>query len=124
MTSIKPGGLLRLFIELTFVILGLLLIWLAFSSRAPMSQRSLLWIAVAGFLIYWGFRSWLSPTGRDPLWPQRVRGWSLILVGTAMLVLAWLGPHFEVPLLIACGVVMSLRGIINAALIARAQRSA
>src|SRR3989442_15866155 len=59
---LSPNKVFRLLSELVFVLLGVLLVWLAatgrFAGRFLSDRRSAAWIGLGAFLIYWGLRAW------------------------------------------------------------------
>jgi hypothetical protein len=119
---LSPERLLRLIIEFTFVLLGLLLVWLGLAGPIygrTVDRHGLGWKILSVALILWGIRA--LPWRRQwwARWDHWVRGLSLVLLGVLMLVItrvpfAWVGP-----MLAAGGAVLSLRGIIDFGLILR-----
>jgi hypothetical protein len=116
---LKPALLLRIFSELVLVLLGLLLVQVAVTGRLLWNRRSPAWIAVGFLLIYWGVRAWMRRRGTGPLWTERMRAGSLVLVGVVMLAIARVPFDYVAPLLAAAGGVLILRGAVSAALVAR-----
>lgn len=113
--------LLRLMIELVFVLLGVLVIWLGMSRRIYVERHSTAWLVLSIALILWGLRALYRPGQWWLPWENWTRGLSLTLLGILMLVMTrapflWIGP-----LLAAGGAVLALRGIIGAALIFRSR---
>jgi hypothetical protein len=104
----SPNQLLRLLIELIFVLLGALLIWVAFNGHyLNVDPRSIGWLLLAGLLTVYGLVT-IQWRGADR-GTAFVRGGSLIIVG-----LAWV-----TPLLIVAGVALAARGVIVGALVLR-----
>ncbi len=117
MTS--PNQLLRLLIELIFVLLGALLIWVAFSGHfLNVDPRSIGWLLLAGLLVVYGLVTirWRGAERSVAL----VRGGSLMVVGLAMLGLSRATMEWVTPLLIVAGAALVARGVIVAALVLRA----
>lgn len=122
MPVLTPERLLRLWIELIFVFLGVLLVWLGL--RGPIYGRtvdrhSIPWLILSVVLLLWGLRALYRPGQWWARWENWTRGISLALLGVLMLVIsrvpfAWVGP-----MLAAGGVVLALRGMIGSALIFR-----
>src|SRR6266478_7411358 len=111
--------LLRLMIELIFVLLGFLVIWLGLTRRIYVDRHSAAWLILGVALIVLGLRALYSPGQWWLRWQNWTRGLSLVLLGALMLVIsrvpfAWVGP-----MLAALGVVLALRGIIGSALVFR-----
>ncbi len=118
----NPRELIRLLVEMLVLLLGGLLTLLAATGRYSIPERSPAWLALGGFLIYWGFRAWAGR--REPDEPRAltaVRGGSLILVGVVMLATAWTPFGHTRELLLAAGFVLILRGILGVALAAWAR---
>jgi hypothetical protein len=113
--------LLGLFIEVIFVLLGLLIAWLAFSGRVFFDRHSISWIILAAALILWGLRA-LQKTGQwSQRWQNLVRGASLALVGVTMLAavgapFSWVGP-----MIAAAGLLLVARGLLSSVLILRSR---
>ena len=119
---LSPGRVLRLMIELIFILLGVLLVWLGRVGRISgpsLYRRSTLWLILSVALILWGLRVLYKPGQWWARWENGTRGLSLALLGILMLVIsrvpfAWVGP-----MLAAGGVVLVLRGVIGSVLIFR-----
>lgn len=116
---LTPQRALRLMIEVIFVLLGVLVAWLALSRRISVERHKPSWFILSGALILWGLRALYSPNKWWARWENWTRGLSLTLLGAMMLIISrvpflWIGP-----LLAAAGVLMALRGIIGTALVFR-----
>jgi hypothetical protein len=119
---LTPERFLRFFIELIFVLLGVLVIWLGLGGRIysrGLDRHSVAWLILSVALILWGLRALYKPGQWWAHWENWTRGLSLALLGILMLAISrvpflWVGP-----MLTAVGVVLALRGIIGAALILR-----
>jgi hypothetical protein len=115
---LTPERLFNLMIELIFVLLGGLVVWLALSRRVYVDRHSVAWLILSAALVLWGLRvlykgQWWTR------WQNWTRGLSLVLLGVLMLVISrapfpWVGP-----LLAAGGVLLALRGIIGSTLVLR-----
>jgi len=116
---VRPEKLLRIFSELVLFLLGMLLMLVAVSGRLFWNRRSMAWVAVGIFLIYWSVRAWTRRRGIGPQWLDRVRSGSLALVGVLMLVMSRVPFDYVGPLLGVAGGVLILRGAVSAALLAR-----
>jgi hypothetical protein len=117
---LSPAHLFRLLNELVFVLLGMLLLWVAATGRYFFNRRAPTWIALGAFLVYWGVRAWTRPGRYAGRGEQLVRGGSLALVGVMMLGIAWLPFGWVGPLLGAAGGILVVRGTVSAVLVARA----
>ncbi|HKE35166.1 MAG TPA: hypothetical protein VKB66_08175 [Candidatus Acidoferrum sp.] len=119
---LTPERLLRVLIELIFVMLGGLLVWLGL--RGPVHGRivdrhSVSWLILGVALILWGFRALYKPGQWWKRWENWTRGLSLVLLGVLMLAIIRVPFSWVEPMLIAAGVVLVLRGIVASALIFR-----
>jgi hypothetical protein len=119
MTMLTPQRALRLMIEVIFVLLGVLVVWLALTGRILVERHRPSWLILSGALILWGLRALYGPNkwwARGENW---TRGLSLALLGVVMLAVSrvpfvWVGR-----LLATAGVLMVLRGILGAAFVFR-----
>jgi len=109
----------RLFNELIFVLLGVLLIVMALAGRYAHPGRSAPWIILGVILFYWGLRIWMRSTAVKPNLESRVRAGSLALVGAMVLAIAWLPFPYAGPLLAAAGGGLALRGLLSCVLLVR-----
>lgn len=117
---LTPQRVLRLTIEVIFLLLGVLVIWLALTGRIPYEQRHRpSWLILSGALILWGLRALFGPNKWWARWENWTRGLSLTLLGVVLLAIARVPTLWVEPFLVAAGVLMSLRGIIGAALVFR-----
>ena len=119
---LTPERLLRVFIELIFVMLGGLLVWLGL--RGPLYGRivdrhSVSWLILGAALILWGFRALYKPGQWWRRWENWTRGLSLVLLGVLMLAIIRVPFSWVEPMLMAAGAVLVLRGIVASALIFR-----
>jgi len=111
--------LLRIFIEMIFVLLGALVVWLGVTGRIFFDRRTPLWLTLSVALILWGLYAFYRP-GAAWLHGERwTRGLSLTLLGFVMLAIArapflWVGKLFAV-----AGLVLVLRGLVGSVLILR-----
>lgn len=101
-------------IEVIFVLLGGLMVWLALTGRITVERHKPSWFILSAALILWGLRALYGPNKWWARWENWTRGLSLVLLGVVMLVITqapflWIGP-----LLAMAGIVMCLRGIIGA----------
>ena len=120
---LTPSQMFALFNELTFVLLGGLLVVVAITGRFAHPGHTKVWIILGVALLYWALRIWMRRSGIQPRWTLQVRAASLALVGALVLAIAWLPFSFGAPLLLASGCVLVLRGILSATLLVRMPRS-
>jgi hypothetical protein len=111
--------LLRVVIELMFVLLGVLVVWLGVTGRIYVDRGTAPWMILSVALILWGLYAFYRP-GRAWLRGERwTRGLSLILLGVVMLAIArapflWVGKLFAL-----AGLVLVLRGLVGSVLVLR-----
>jgi hypothetical protein len=116
---LTPERLFRLMIELIFVLLGFLVVWLGLVRRIYVDRHGAAWLILSVALIVWGLRALYSPGQWWLRWQNWTRGLSLALLGVLMLIISrvpflWVGP-----MLAAGGGLLILRGMIAASLILR-----
>ncbi|MGC1617675.1 MAG: hypothetical protein WA765_04235 [Candidatus Acidiferrum sp.] len=114
---LTPERVLRLMIEVIFVLLGVLVIWLALSSRISVERHKPSWFILSGALILWGLRALYGPNKWWARWENWTRGLSLTLLGVVMLAISRVPFEWVAPLLATAGVLMCLRGVVGAALV-------
>ena len=111
--------LLRVVIELMFVLLGVLVVWLGVTGRIYFDRGTAPWMILSVALILWGVYAFYRP-GRAWLRGERwTRGLSLILLGIVMLAISrapflWVGKLFAL-----AGLVLVLRGLVGSVLVLR-----
>jgi hypothetical protein len=116
---LKPQQVLRITIELIFVLLGGLVIWLGLSGQIFFDRRKPAWLVLSAALILWGLRALYKPGEWWSRWEHWTRGLSLTLLGVVMLAIArvpflWVGR-----LLAVGGALLVLRGLLGSVLVFR-----
>jgi len=129
---LTPDKALRLSIEIIFILLGSLVIWLGLTGHIFFDRRRPSWLLLSIALFLWGARAFYQQGGRVRTYEPNVekykywsraenfsRGLSLLLLGVVMLAIsrvpfAWVGP-----LLAAGGVLLLLRGLAGSVLVFR-----
>ena len=116
---LKPQQVLRITIELIFVLLGGLVIWLGLSGQIFFDRRKPAWLILSAALILWGLRALYRPGQWWSRWEHWTRGLSLMLLGVVMLAIArvpflWVGR-----LLAVGGALLVLRGLMGSVLVFR-----
>ncbi len=116
---LKPQQVLRITIELIFVLLGGLVIWLGLSGQIFFDRRKPAWLVLSAALILWGLRALYRPGQWWSRWEHWTRGLSLTLLGVVMLAIArvpflWVGR-----LLAVGGALLVLRGLMGSVLVFR-----
>src|SRR3982074_3276216 len=119
MAVLTPERLFRFMIELIFILLGFLVIWLGLARRIYVDRHSTAWLILSAALILWGLRALYKPGQWWLRWQNWTRGLSLSLLGVLMLVISrvpflWVGPMLE-----AGGGPLVLRRLVAAFLIFR-----
>jgi predicted membrane channel-forming protein YqfA (hemolysin III family) len=117
--KLSPAYLFPLLNEIVFVLLGVLLVFIALSRRFSAPRHSIAWMALGVILLYWGLRIWIRAMRTQPRWPSRVRAASLALVGAIVLGIAFLPFSFAAPLLAVAGGILALRGVVSVVILAR-----
>jgi len=117
---LTPQRLLRLVIEIIFVLLGVLVVWLGLTGHIFFNRHKMPWLVLSVALILWGIRGIYKKPGSKPPPPEDyIRAVSLAVLGIVLLAIsrvpfAWVGP------LLACaGVVLMARGIAGTVLLLR-----
>ena len=120
---LTPQQMLRIIIEIIFVLLGALVTWLGLSGHILVSflseRQKPGWLVLSVAVILWGVRALYKPVqwwSRTETW---TRGLSLILLGAVMLAISRVPFTWVGPLLALAGVLLTMRGLIGAALIFR-----
>lgn len=121
---LTPERLLGVIIELVFVMLGGLLVWLGL--RGPLSGRivdrhSVSWLILSVALILWGLRALYKPGQWWRRWENWTRGLSLVLLGVLMLAMIRVPFSWVEPMLMGAGAVLVLRGVVASTLLFRAR---
>lgn len=116
---LTPERLLRLMIELVFVMLGGLVVWLAIVQGISVDRHSTGWLILSVVLILWGLRALYRPGQWWLRWENWTRGLSLALLGILMLVMRRVPFLWVAPMLAAAGGLLVLRGIMGSAQVFR-----
>src|ERR1700742_1953540 len=111
---LSPERLLRMVIEIIFVLLGLLVVWLGVTKHILFDRHSLMWLILSIALIFWGIRSIYRKPGKKPPRPEDyTRAVSLALLGIVLLAISRVPFDWVGPLLAAAGFLLAARGIIG-----------
>ena len=119
MPPLTPDKTLRLSVEIIFILLGGLVIWLGATHHIFFDRRRGSWLLLSIALILWGARALYRP-GKD--WSRTenfTRGFSLLLLGIVMLAISHVPFHWVGPLLAFVGLVLLLRGLAGSVLVFR-----
>ena len=113
MEKLSPARMSQSIVELVFVLLGALVIFLGINQRIYFYRHGIAWLVLSVSMIAWGLLALAKP-GQ---WQKWNRGGSLILLGAVMLTISRV-PFLWVPkLLILAGVILMARGIFGSFLI-------
>lgn len=116
---LTPARLSQITVEIVFVLLGGLIVFLGASGRVFFDRRGVPWLVLSVALLAWGLVGLARPGEWWARWQKWNRGVSLVLLGALMLLMTRV-PFLYVPkLLIGVGLVLALRGILGAQLILR-----
>ena len=114
---LTPQRLLRIAIEIIFVLLGALVLWLGVSGYILFDRRKPGWLLLSAAIVIWGLRALYKPGQWWSRWEHWTRGITLTLLGVVMLAMSrvpflWVGR-----LLAVAGVLLMIRGLLGAVLI-------
>jgi hypothetical protein len=112
-----PQRLLRIIIELIFVLLGGLVIWLGLSGQIFFDRHKPAWLILSLAIILWGLRVMYKPGPAASPLERWTRGFSLTLLGGVMLAMARAPFRWVGPLVAVGGLVLGTRGLVSLALI-------
>jgi hypothetical protein len=116
---LRPEQLIRVVIELIFVLLGILVIWLGLTNQIFVDPRTSTWMILSVALIVWGAYAFARPA-RGWLRGERwTRGVSLVLLGVVMLIITRVSFLMVGKLFAVAGVILALRGLVGMGLILR-----
>ncbi len=116
---LTPQQLLRITIEIIFVLLGGLVVWLGLTGHILFDRRKPGWLLLSVAVILWGLRALFKPVRWWSRTEQWTRGLSLALLGLVMLAISRVSFLWVGRLLAFAGLVLVVRGLIGSALIFR-----
>jgi hypothetical protein len=121
---LTPERLLRLIIEIIFVLLGLLVVWLGLTGHIFFDRHKLSWLILSVALILWGVRGIYRRPGSKPPGPEDyIRAVSLTLLGIVLLWISRVPFGWVGPLLACAGVLLAGRGILGSVILLRPARA-
>src|SRR5580698_5709529 len=82
---LTPANLFRLLSEFILLLLGALLILLAFTRRVGLPARPAALVFLGVLFVYWGVRAWMRREQESTRAQTHVRAGSLVLVGLLVL---------------------------------------
>ena len=116
---LTPDRLLRVMIELIFVLLGGLVAWLALRRHILVDRHGRMWLLLSVVLILWGLRVLYEPGQWWARWENWTRGLSLALLGALMLAITRVPFAWVEPMLVGGGAILVLRGVVASTLLLR-----
>jgi hypothetical protein len=122
MAMLTPERLLRLMIEVIFILLGGLLVWLGLAGPIygrTVDRHSIPWLILSVALMLWGLRALPRRGQWWARWEHWTRGLSLILLGALMLAISRMPFPWVGPMLAAGGGLLAVRGLIGSIFILR-----
>jgi hypothetical protein len=114
---LSPARLTQFTVEIIFVLLGVLVVWLGLLGHIYFDPRSVSWLVLSIGAVAWGILAVAKPGQWWARWQKWNRGGSLMLLGVLMLVIgrvpfAWVGKFLAL-----CGLILIFRGIAGSLLI-------
>jgi hypothetical protein len=116
---LSPARLMELLIEVVFLLLGALVVWLALNQRIYFDRHSRPWLALSIGLVAWGLLGVAKPGQFWAKWQKWNRGGSLILLGLVMLAMSRAPFNWVLTLITVAGFTLVARGLIGSLLILR-----
>jgi hypothetical protein len=116
---LTPDKTLRLSIEVIFILLGGMVIWLGATQHIFFDRRRIGWLLLSIALILWGARALYQPAKYWSRWENWSRGLSLLLLGVVMLAISRVPFSWVGPLLAVGGLLLLLRGLAGSVLVFR-----
>jgi hypothetical protein len=114
---LTPARLTQFTVELVFVLLGALVIWLGLRGQINFNPSSVLWLALSVGAIAWGALALARPGQWSARWQKWNRGGSMIVLGLLMLAIGRVPFGLVGRFLALCGLVLVLRGVLGSFLI-------
>jgi len=116
---LSPARLTQLFMEVVFLLLGALVVWLAANQRIYFDRRGTGWLVLSFGVVAWGLLALSRPGQFWAKWQKWNRGGSLVLLGLVMFAIARVPFAWVVKLLAVAGFILIARGIVGSLLILR-----
>ena len=114
---LTPQQALRITIEIIFILLGILVVWLGVTGHILFDRRKPGWLLLSVAIVFWGLRALYKPVQWWSPQEKWVRGVSLTLLGLALLAISRVPFPWVGPLLAMAGGLLILRGLLVTALI-------
>jgi hypothetical protein len=107
----------QLAVEIIFLLLGMLVVWLGLTGQIRFDRHSIGWLVISVGVVAWGFLALGKPGQWWARWQKWNRGGSLILLGLVMLAMMRVPFMWVGKLLALCGLVLILRGALGSLLL-------
>jgi len=107
---LSPARLSQLIVEVIFLMLGVLVVWLGETGHINFDRRGVYWLIISLGVTAWGLLALARPEQWWNRWQKWNRGGSLLLLGLLMLAMTRAPFSLVGKLLTGCGVVLALRG--------------
>jgi hypothetical protein len=117
MPMLTPARLTQFTVELVFVLLGALVIWLGVNGQINFNPASPLWLGLSVGAVAWGALALARPGPWSARWQKWNRGGSMIVLGLLMLAIGRVPFSLAGKFLAICGLVLLLRGALGCILI-------
>src|SRR5271165_6376098 len=108
---LSPARLTQLMMEVVFILLGALVVWLGVNGRIYFDRRGVAMLVLSVALIGWGLLAFARPVTRWAIWEKWNRGISLVLLGMILLAMARVPFQWVPRLLIVVGFILITRGL-------------
>lgn len=116
---LTPQRVLRIVVEIMFMLLGGIVVWLGLHGDIFFDRRRVSWMVLSIAVILWGLRALYKPGAQSLPWEQWTRGVSLTLLGIVMLAISRVPFMWVGCLLAVAGVLLASRGLIGLVLVLR-----
>jgi len=116
---LSPARLTNLMMELVFLLLGVLVVWLALQRRISFDRHSVTWLVLSGALVAWGLMALAKPGQFWAKWQKWNRGGSLVLLGLDLFAISRVPFEWVWRLFLVAGLILVARGILGALLVLR-----
>jgi hypothetical protein len=116
---LTPDKTLRLSIEVIFILLGGLVVWLGRTHHIFFDRRSVSWLLLGIALLLWGARALYQPGKYWSRTENLTRGLSLLLLGAVLLAISFVPFRWVGPLFVVAGLLLLLRGLAGSVLVFR-----
>lgn len=114
---LSPARLTELMVEIVFLLLGALVVWLELNGRFSVERHSVYWLGISVAILAWGLVALARPGDSRARWQKWNRGLSLLVLGIIMLVITRVEFQWVGKLLALAGVVLLIRGLLGTFLI-------